>query len=193
MSILLQPQLFPFDEFADLDDDNSRLALVLWTLPDARLMRWLDEQRAGRRDLYPQVMLWRCVIAKFVYQIGTFAELIRELKRNGSLRRMVGISSVERVPEAWHFSRFVGRLSEPEGQWHLEEMFDALVARSGWSFHSWVATWRWMDRDTGVRRISVERRIWTRGGAGESIDGDGRVVETKRWLAMRCSWWWTAS
>jgi hypothetical protein len=38
VSILLQPQLFPFDEFADLDDDNSRLALVLWTLPDARLL-----------------------------------------------------------------------------------------------------------------------------------------------------------
>jgi hypothetical protein len=38
------------------------------------------------------------VIAKFVYQIGTFAGLIRELKRNGSLRRMVGIDSRARVP-----------------------------------------------------------------------------------------------
>ncbi|NLO04604.1 MAG: hypothetical protein GX131_02120 [candidate division WS1 bacterium] len=51
------------------------------------------------------------------------------MKRNGLLRRMVGISSVEGVSEAWHFSRFVGRLSEPEGQWHLEEMFEALVHR----------------------------------------------------------------
>ncbi|MEA3403698.1 MAG: hypothetical protein U9R79_20815 [Armatimonadota bacterium] len=43
MSYLLQPALFPFDGFADLDDDNSRLALVLWVLPDGRLLRWLDE------------------------------------------------------------------------------------------------------------------------------------------------------
>ena len=69
MSVLLQPQLFPFDEFADLDDDNSRLALVLWMLPDTRLLRWLEDQRAGRRDAYPQAMLWRCIIAKLGYPV----------------------------------------------------------------------------------------------------------------------------
>jgi transposase len=184
VSILLQPQLFPFDEFADLDDDNSRLALVLWTLPDARLLRWLDEQRAGRRDLYPQVMLWRCVIAKFVYQIGTFAELIRELKRNGSLRRMVGISSVERVPEAWHFSRFVGRLSKPEGQRHLEEMFEALVHRIKQVFPE---LGRYLAVDgTAVRAWANQHGSQAdpdaRWGRREYRSAEGRVVETKRWL-----------
>lgn len=74
-------------------------------------------------------MLWRCLIAKFVYQIDTYAELIRELRRNGSLRRMVGIASIQRVPKPYHFSRFLERLSQPEGQRHLEEMFQALVTR----------------------------------------------------------------
>jgi transposase, IS5 family len=184
MSILLQPQLFPFDEFADLDDDNSRLALVLWMLPDTRLVRWLNEQRAGRRDHYPQAMLWRCVIAKFVYQIDTFAGLIRELKRNGSLRRMVGIHSAARVPEAWHFSRFVRRLSEPQGQRHLEEMFDALVHRIKLVFPE---LGRYLAVDgTAVRAWANQRGSKAdpdaKWGVHQYRDADGRVVETKRWL-----------
>lgn len=116
MSYLRQPQLFPFDEFENLEDDNSRLGLVVFALEDTRLLRWLDKQRAGRRNEYPQEMLWRCWIARVIYQIGTYAELIRELRRNGTLRRMVGIESVERVPKACHFSRFAKRLSTDEGQ-----------------------------------------------------------------------------
>ncbi|HHX42902.1 MAG TPA: transposase [Chloroflexi bacterium] len=184
MSVLLQPQLFPFDEFADLDDDNSRLALVLWMLPDTRLLRWLEDQRAGRRDAYPQAMLWRCIIAKFVYQIGTFAELIRELRRNGSLRRMVGVHSMGRVPKAYHFSRFLRRLSEAEGQRHLQEMFDALVARIRLVFPQ---LGRYLAVDgTAIRAWANQRGSKAdpdaRWGRREYRDGDGRVVETKRWL-----------
>jgi hypothetical protein len=184
MSVLLQPQLFPFDEFVDLDNDNSRLALVLWMLPDTRLLRWLDEQRAGRRDDYPQAMLWRCVIAKFVYQIETFAELIRELKRNGSLRRMVGIDSRARVPEAWHFSRFLSRLSEPEGQRHLQEMFDALVFRLRLVFPE---LGRYLAVDgTAVRAYANQRGSKAdpdaKWGMHAYRDADGRVRETKKWL-----------
>jgi len=41
-----------------------------------------------RRNEYPLAVLWRCVIAKFVYQINTYAELIRERERNGSRKRI---------------------------------------------------------------------------------------------------------
>lgn len=184
MSVLLQPQLFPFDDFVEIDDDNCRLALVLWMLPATRLLRWLDEQRAGRRDDYPQVMLWRCVIAKFVYQIDTFAELIRELKRNGSLRRIVGVQSKALVPKAYHFSRFLRRLSAPEGQRHLDEMFDALVYRIRLVFPE-------LGRHLAVDGTAV--RAWAnqrgskadpdaRWGVHQYRDADGRVTETKRWL-----------
>lgn len=184
MSVLLQPQLFPFDDFVEIDDDNCRLGLVLWMLPDTRLLRWLDHQRAGRRDDYPQVMLWRCVIAKFVYQIGTFAELIRELKRNNSLRRIVGIDSRARVPEAYHFSRFLRRLSEPEGLRHQEEMLHALVARIRLVFPE-------LGRYLAVDGTAVHAYANQRGskadpdakwGVHQYRDVDGRVTETKRWL-----------
>lgn len=184
MSVLLQPQLFPFDDFVEIDDDNCRLALVLWMLPDTRLLRWLDEQRAGRRDDYPQEMLWRCVVAKFVYQIDTFAELIREIKRNGSLRRMVGIDSRARVPNAWHFSRFLSRLSGPEGLRHQDEMLHSLVYRIRLIFPE---LGRHLAVDgTAVRAYANQRGSKAdpdaRWGRHDYTDADGRVTETKRWL-----------
>jgi transposase/IS5 family transposase len=184
MSVLLQPQLFPFDDFVEIDDDNCRLALVLSMLPDTRLLRWLDQQRAGRRDDYPQTMLWRCVIAKFVYQIGTYAELIRELKRNGSLRRIVGVQSKARVPKAWHFSRFLSRLSKPEGQRHLQEMFDALVARIRLVFPE-------LGRYLAVDGTAVHAYANQRGSKADPdakwgkhtyTSADGQVTDTTCWL-----------
>ncbi len=56
----------------------------------------------------PLAVLWRCVLAKFVYQLKTYAELMRELQRNGSLRRLVETSSRGRMSRAYHFSRFLG-------------------------------------------------------------------------------------
>jgi hypothetical protein len=184
MSVLLQPQLFPFDEFVDLDAATSRLALVLRMLPDERLLRWLDDQRAGRRGNYPQAMLWRCEIAKFVYQIDSFANLIRELERNGTLCRIVGVESTGRMPRDYHFSRFVRRLSEPEGQRHLQEMFEMLVARlneqlPGVGRHLAVdgtAVHAYANQDGSKADPDAE---W---GMHQYRDADGRVTETKRWL-----------
>jgi len=127
MSYIRQGRLFTYHDFVEEEDDNTRLMLTLAALPDEALVGWLRRSRRGRRNDYPPEMMWRCVIAKFVYQIETYAELIRELKRNGSLRELVGIESVEWVPEDYHFSKFLGRLSSDEGQLHLERMFAELV------------------------------------------------------------------
>jgi hypothetical protein len=129
-------------------------------------------------------MLWRCVIAKFVYQIDSFANLIRELKRNGSLRRMVGIDSRARVPGPWQFSRFLRRLSEPEGQRHLQEMFDALVFQIRPAFPE---LGRYLAVDgTAVRAWANQQGSKAdpdaKWGVHQYRDADGRVTETKRWL-----------
>ena len=125
-SFAVEPML-PFDEFVAVEDDNRRLVWVLDALPDGALLRHLREEREGHRNEYPVEMLWRCVVAKFVYQIKTYAELIRELWRNGSLRRIVGCEGS--VPRDYHFSRFLKRLSSPECLALLERMFDELVER----------------------------------------------------------------
>jgi len=124
-----QGELFSYEDFVAEHDDNTRLVLTLQALPDEGLVGWLRRERKGRRDEYPQEVLWRCVVAKFVYQIRTYAELIRELRRNGSLRRLVGVVSLRRVPQAYHFSRLLKRLSSAEGLAQLEAMFEQLVER----------------------------------------------------------------
>lgn len=134
MSYIRQPQLFTYEDFADEYDDNERLVLTLSALPDTKLLGWFRERRKGRRDEYPVDVLWRCLIAKFVYQIRTYAELVRELHRNGSLRRLVGIGSLGRVPKDYHFSRFVKKLSSPKGLALVEEMFNELVANVSEAF-----------------------------------------------------------
>lgn len=132
MGYVLQRSLFPYEEFVESSgDDNTRLVATLAALPDESLMAWLRAQRAGRRDDYPLEVLWRCEVAKRVYQIGTYAELIRELRRNGSLRVVVGIPSIERVPRDYHFSRFLKLLSAAEQEGLLRGMFDAQVESLG--------------------------------------------------------------
>lgn len=129
MSQFAVEALLPFDEFVGVEDDNRRLMWVLEALPDGGLLRRLRELRDGRRDEYPVEMLWRCVVAKYVYQIRTYAELIRELWRNPSLRRIVGCRG--RVPRDYHFSRFLKQLSSPGCAALLDAMFHELVDRCG--------------------------------------------------------------
>jgi IS5 family transposase len=129
MSYIRQGELFSYEEFVGEHDDNERLVLTLSALPDEGLVSWLRAQRKGRRNEYPLEVLWRCVIAKYVYQIRTYAELIRELWRNGSLRRLVGIQSAGCIPQDYHFSRLLRHLSTPEGFGKLSGMFEELVRR----------------------------------------------------------------
>jgi len=127
MSYVRQGTLFTFEDFVAERDDNERLVLTLAALPDETLLCGLREQRQQRRDDYPSEMLWRCLIAKYVYQIKSYAELIRELRRNGSLRWLVGIESMARVPHDYHFSRLLKVLSSAPGLAQLPTMFDRLV------------------------------------------------------------------
>ena len=112
MSYFRQGQLFTFEDFCEEHDDNTRLVMVLSALERCLepVVRKLESERMGRRDRYPVHVMMNCLVAGYVYQIPVKNELIRELRRNGSLRRLVGIETIVAVPNAWQFSRFLGRL-----------------------------------------------------------------------------------
>lgn len=128
MSYCAQGHLFTFEDFFAEGDDNHRLVLVLSALEDDELIGKLEDERKGRRDHYPVRMLWQSLIAAKVYGISTVNGLIRELMRNGSLRRLVGISNLCAVPKPWHFSRLLGKLSRPENLGLLKDIFDRAVS-----------------------------------------------------------------
>jgi transposase, IS5 family len=129
MSYFFQPSLFSYEEFIGEYDDNIRLVMVLSVLGRhfEPLIAKLERERMGRRDSYPVRVMMNSLLASYVYQIPVKNELIRELSRNGSLRRIVGITSVARVPKPWQYSRFIARLAEDENLGLLDEAFEACV------------------------------------------------------------------
>jgi transposase len=129
MSYFRQGQLFTFEDFCEEHDDNIRLVLVLSTLEPyfEPLICKLERERCGKRNRYPVRAMMRSFIAGYVYQIPVKNELIRELRRNGSLRRLIGIETISAVPNAWQFSRFLVRLSKDENLALLEASFDRCV------------------------------------------------------------------
>lgn len=127
MSYCAQGRLFTFEDFFGEGDDNHRLVLVLSALEDDALIGKLESERSGRRDRYPVRMLWQSLVAGKVYGISTTNGLLRELRRNGSLRRVVGIGDLCAIPKPWHFSRFLRKLSKPENLALLKGIFDRSV------------------------------------------------------------------
>jgi transposase, IS5 family len=127
MSYCAQGQLFTFEDFFSEYDDNYRLLLVLGALDDDKLIETLVSKRKGRRNRYPVRMLWQSLIAGKVYGIPTANGLIRELNRNESLRKVVGIEHVWLVPKPWQFSRLLAKLSRPENLAMVKSMFDRAV------------------------------------------------------------------
>lgn len=129
MSYCAQGQLFTFEDFFTEYDDNHRLLLVLDALEDDELIGELERRRKGRRNRYPVRMLWQSLIAAKVYGIPTTNGLIRELNRNESLRKVVGIKHAGLVPKPWQFSRLLGKLSMPENLVMLKTIFDKAVSK----------------------------------------------------------------
>lgn len=128
MSYCAQGQLFTFEDFFTEYDDNHRLLLVLGALDDCELIGKLERQRKGRRNRYPVRMLWHSLIAAKVYGIPTVNGLIRELRRNESLRKVVGIKHAVLVPKPWQFSRLFSKLAMPENLVLIKAIFDRTVS-----------------------------------------------------------------
>ena len=128
MSYYAQGQLFSFEDFFVEGDDNYRLLMVLNALDDDELIHKLESERKGRRNRYPVRMLWQSMIAAKIYGIAATNDLIRELQRNESLRKVVGIKHVGLVPKPWQFSRLLAKLSYPENLAMLKAIFDNAVS-----------------------------------------------------------------
>lgn len=128
MSYYAQGRLFSFEDFFSEGDDNHRLLMVLSALDADRLIHKLESERKGRRNRYPVRMLWQSLIAAKIYGLPTVNGLIRELRRNESLRKVVGISHISLVPKPWQFSRLLGKLSRPENVAMLKAIFDNAVS-----------------------------------------------------------------
>lgn len=121
MAIIPQQRLFGWEQIEELED-LKRLQLALEYMPDEALMQNMEKDRGNGRDDYPVRGMWNAIIAGIVYQHISIELLRRELKRNGQLRYLCGLS---KVPTASAFSRFIKKLFSMEEE--INSIFNKLV------------------------------------------------------------------
>lgn len=164
MSYFYQPTVISFEAYQEIDRDN-RLTMVLSVLSDAAapLLRKLHEERRGRRDHYPVMVMWQTLIAGIVYKKATITALIEELHINPGLRLLCGIRSIKGIPSASAYSRFLKKLVRHE---------DELDA----TFHRLVEELKALLPDLGKTLVidSTDIHAWANGRRKQPADGDAR-------------------
>src|SRR2546430_2051713 len=162
----VQPPLLALKDFFH-SDSNDRLVSVLAVLDLEPLLQLLDHRRGRGRKGYSHRILLQAVIAAWVYNLHSMAELRRELIRNGSLRLLCGISSVDKVPSEDAFSRFFSRLAEHESA--VEELHRELII-----------TIRQLAPELGskVAIDSTAINAWSDGNRKKTSDPDARWGNT---------------
>ena len=113
-------------------EDHPTLTTIkelLWVLPDGRLVAALVRGRGRGRNDYPIPVLWGVVVLTVLLRHTSFEATLGELRRNPSLRRLLGIETEEQVPKGWNVSRFLAVLGAEPYRTMLREIFDTLVRR----------------------------------------------------------------
>ena len=111
--------------------DLQRVEMVLKHLPDEPLMKALERRATGRPDATSVRVKWNCLLLARLLDHPSMQSLLRELKRNPTLRRFVGINpalGVRGVPDKHEMSRFALKLANHHAA-QIEALQGAAVAQ----------------------------------------------------------------
>lgn len=160
----------------DAAPDLGRVKMLLQSLDDEAFMRQLERDRKGRRDEYPVRACWNIRLAALVLGHRSLAAMLRELKRNPSLRRAVGISVAagpRGVPTKDAMCRFQRKLLErPE---EVDRVREGMLERLRHALGD-------LGQETAVDATAI--RTWARGRKDptQSADPEARWgKKVRRW------------
>ena len=140
-------RLFPWRTLED-DPTVRTIRKLLEVIPDERSLASLTKGRGrGRNDLPVQVA-WRILLLTAALRRESIDHCLQKLRRNESLREVVGIESEEAVPRKWHRSRFLERLGQEP---YLDELLAVLGGGDSVRPRS-----RWF---VGTRRARLQRAV----------------------------------
>jgi hypothetical protein len=192
MQIMALQTLFPW---ASLEDCPSlgTIRRCLEAIPDAPLLHALRIARGRGRDDYPVAVLWGVAVLTPLLRHPSYDACLAELRRNPSLRSLLGIEAEAQIPHFWNLSRFLDTLGHPV---HLTAMHDA--------FHRMVQSLGDVVPNLGQRlagdatALSARRGDATRqreetrlglpqpaGGRKEYLDAEGRVERVVEWFGYK--------
>jgi len=128
MAIIHNKNIFSWKNFENIGD-LERFKLLIKHLPDEKLMRALEKQRAKGRNDYPVRAVWNSLLASVVYQHQSIEMLRRELKRNPLLLEVCGFDLYklnDAVPSSNAYTNFLSNLYQHS--YLLDEIFEQLVS-----------------------------------------------------------------
>jgi len=178
-----------------LDDSPSLVTLkeFLAAIPDAKLLESLRRSRGKGRDDYPVQVLWGVLLLTTALRHPTIEACLAELRRNGGLRRLIGIESEDQVPKKWNVSRFQDVLGQEPHVTHLKEIFQAIIQLLGsvvtdlGKHTAGDATGLSAHRkdEVGAAAEVAEGLPQASGGRKEYTDDAGNVTEVVEWFGFK--------
>jgi len=192
MNIMAFQSLF---DWARLEDSPSlgTIRRCLEALPDAALLQGLRAARGRGRDDYPVVVLWGVAVLTPLLRHPSHEACLAELRRNPSLRRLIGIEAEEQVPHHWNLSRFLDTLGHPGHLAAMHEAFDRMVRRLGGVVPNLGARLAGDATALNARRGDAARQAretdlglpQPTGGRKEYRDAEGRVERVVEWFGYK--------
>lgn len=130
MRIHVGKPLFAWD---CLEDDASLKTIrdFLASIPDGALLEGLRIWRGKGRNDYPVSVLWGTLLLTIALRHTMIEQCLAELRRNESLRRLIGIESEDDVPKKWSMSRFLAVLGQEPHFSAVRTLFDRIIQRLG--------------------------------------------------------------
>jgi len=158
--------------------DLQRVELVLKHLPDEPLMNALERRATGRPDATSVRVKWNCLLLVRLLDHRSMQSLLRELKRNPTLRRFVGMNpalGVRGVPDKHEMSRFGLKLANDYAD-QIEALQVAAVER---------LRKRLPDLGEQLGTDTTALRTWARGKKKPSESADPEAdwgYKIRRWF-----------
>ena len=192
MNIMAFQSLFAW---ASLEDSPSlgTIRRCLEAIPDAALLRALRTARGRGRDDYPISVLWGVAVLTPLLRHPSHEACLAELRRNPSLRRLLGVETEAQLPHAWNLSRFLDTLGHPVHLAAMHDAFHRMVQRLGGvvpnlgsrlAGDATALSARRGDpaRQEGESRLGLPQPA---GGRKEYLDAEGRVERVVEWFGYK--------
>jgi hypothetical protein len=184
--------LFAWDSLEDSPSLNT-IKDLLAAIPDGKLLNSLRTARGKGRNDYSVSVLWGVVVLRIALRHVTTEAVLAELRRNGGLRRLIGIESEGGVPKPWNISRFEEVLGQEPHRSLLKDVFDVLIQRLGIEVTDLGRNTAGDATALSARRKPAEpaqKEIdeglpQASGGRKEYKDDEGKVTKVVEWFGFK--------
>jgi hypothetical protein len=192
MRIQATKPLFAWDSLED-SPTLKTIKQLLEVIPDQAFIELLRARRGKGRDDIPVRVAWGVLVLSVALRHPTIEACLGELRRNESLRKLIGIESEDAVPKKWNLSRFLDRMGQEPHLSQLHGIFDSMIQRLG----SVVPD---LGRDTAgdATSLNARRKKGKRadaelqeglpqasGGRKEYTDDEGNISKVVEWFGFK--------